>query len=435
MPNAQGNMQFEDVSSYSSSKEYKKKKKNRRGRTVLKSILAIFSVILILGGSALIYASADLVPDINTKTITKDKNELMILENATTDDSITNIAMFGIDARDGSFDGLSDTIMILSVDNKHGKIKLTSILRDSKVTIAGYGENKINAAYSNIAYPQDGGPELAIKTLNYNFALNITDYVTINFGNMSTLVEAFGGSEVTMTDDEAYETNKNLNSLMYEQIHDGYERTIWESDFLPEVDGYVSGGTFLLNGNQAVAYARNRSDSDANRSERQKRVLIGMLSRVGTLSTKDYYTMVQELMPLCETSLDFTTILGLLPILTKNFTIETLTIPGAEEVAVGGNQGDDIGWVFQYDLDAAAHHIDRFIYEEGSPYWDASSGNGADHWDSATAGTGDISAGGTEDWNKGDTTGTENDGTGDELGIADDGNGEATDTEGWGSGE
>ena len=82
------------------------------------------------------------------------------------DDSVRNIALFGVDSRNGDFTGLSDVVMILTVDNKHGKIKMTSILRDSEVQIEGESYNmgylnytdKINAAY------QYGGPELAIRT-------------------------------------------------------------------------------------------------------------------------------------------------------------------------------------------------------------------------------------------------------------------------------
>ena len=94
--------------------------------------------------------------------------------------------------------------MILTVDNKHQKLKLTSILRDSEVTIDGERFNgeyihytdKINAAYNL------GGPELAIRTLNQNFGLDIRDYVTVNFANMAAIVDAFGGVDITMTADE-----------------------------------------------------------------------------------------------------------------------------------------------------------------------------------------------------------------------------------------
>lgn len=373
---------FEDLSSYSSVKEYKKRRKNRPGKIILKSFIALLCVLLIGFGSVLLYLSQGLFSGLSTVDITTDREALGISVNATVDTSIKNIAFFGVDSRDGSFTGLSDSIMVLSIDNKHNKIKMTSILRDTRIdNIDGIGAQKINAAYGY------GGAELAIKTINQNFNLNIEDYVTINFYNMALVVDAFGGTEITMDDDEAYNTNKNLNALMYEQIHDDLERTVWESDFLPEIDGYVSGGTFTLNGNQAVAYARNRSDSDANRANRQKNVLVGLMKRLQKMNTLDYFPLLQKIFPMCETSMSISDIMDCAPIILKDIAFETLNIPGDEEYAYGGDLGDGLGWVFSYDLENAAHHIDRFIYEEASPYWDAAIGNGADSddepdWDS-----------------------------------------------------
>ena len=120
-----------------------------------------------------------------------------------------------MDARDNEFTGQSDAIMILTVDNKHHKLKLTSVLRDSKVPIEGVTlsgqeinwDTKINAAYA------EGGPELAIRTLNQNFGLDITDYVTINFANMAAVRRCFWGTQITITTEEAEQINRNLWAL------------------------------------------------------------------------------------------------------------------------------------------------------------------------------------------------------------------------------
>ena len=186
---------FEDMSSYSSSKEYKKRRKNRRGRTVAKSLFGVLCVLMILLGTGSMYISTELIGDLTTTTITKDKDALGIQESAILDNSIKNIALFGLDSRTSEFKGQSDVIMILTVDNRHHSIKMTSIMRDTRVPIEGQGfeqyidgwDTRINAAY---AY---GGPELAIRTLNQHFGLDIEDYVTINFVNMAAIVDAFGG--------------------------------------------------------------------------------------------------------------------------------------------------------------------------------------------------------------------------------------------------
>ena len=150
-----------------------------------------------------------------------DKEELGITKEAQAQTEqaagITNIALFGVDARsyDGTFSGRSDAIMVLTIDNEHGKIKLTSILRDVRVYIGeecayDSGYDKLNHAY---AY---GGPELAIKTINQNFGLNIEDYVTVNFAAMAEIVDAFGGVDIEVTDGEISELNANLTSLAAE---------------------------------------------------------------------------------------------------------------------------------------------------------------------------------------------------------------------------
>lgn len=346
------------------------RKKHRRGKFALKIVLALFCVMLLAAGAGMIYLSTDLLVNLSTVSITKDREQLGISPNATTNSDITNIALFGVDSRDGSYSGLSDTIIVLTVDNIHNKIKMTSVLRDSKVLIDGYGLDKINSAYSS------GGAQLAIKTLNQNFNLNIEDYITINFYNLAKVVDAFGGVTITMDDEEAYQTNENLNGLMYEEIHKGYARTIFESDFLPiDSSGYVHGGTFLLNGNQAVAYARNRADSDNKRAQRQQKVLTTMLNSVTSMNSGSYYGLAQQMFPLCETSLFFDDTLKLAPILIKNFTIETINVPSEEDNPDGRDQHDGLGWVYEYDLDAAARRMDLFINEEKSPYWEANQGD------------------------------------------------------------
>ena len=98
--------------------------------------MSFICVILVLVGGVMIYASTVLLGDLKTTTITKDKTELGISEETKSEAGITNIALFGVDARDydgGTFAGRSDAIMVMSIDNVHHKVKLTSIMRDVRV--------------------------------------------------------------------------------------------------------------------------------------------------------------------------------------------------------------------------------------------------------------------------------------------------------------
>ncbi len=368
---------FEDVSSYSPV-EKKKRRKGHRGRTVLQCIAAFLCVVMILFGSALIYISTDLIAELTTNTITKDPAKLGIREDAVVDDSIKNIALFGLDSRSSDFRGQSDVTMILTVDNRHGAIKMTSVLRDSLVNIEGEsfsGEHvnwdaKINASYAV------GGPELAIRTLNQNYGLRIEDYVTVNFVNMAAIVDAFGGVEMEVTAEEIEEINLNLRNLYWEveqqkqqDIAVGtYDELnypiILDSDYM-SATGDVA--TYLLNGNQAVSYGRIRNiGSDFGRVERQQKVLTGLVQRVKQLSITDYPSLIKNLMPYCETNLDLNDIMSMVPILATDMDMESISIPDPDfETDL-----QDIKYDLVYDLTQASKRMSAFIFEEGSPYWD-----------------------------------------------------------------
>ena len=385
---------FEDVSSYSSSKEYKKRKKNRRGRAVLRGIAVFFCLVFILCGSGLVYVSTNLLANLTTTSIAKDNDSLGIdTENIVMDSSVKNIALFGVDSRNGDFTGLSDVIMILSVDGVHGKLKLTSILRDSELSINGETLNgdyvnytaKINNAY------QLGGPELAIRTLNRNFGLDIREYVTVNFANMAAIVDAFGGVDMELTAEEVGAINDNLWALSQE-VEDQKERDmangtyeeqtyseIKSTDYFPDVNGEINiaygeyeGGTYHLNGNQAVAYGRIRYvDSDWGRVERQQKVFSALVGKVTELSWSDYPSLIQQMMPYCETNLDLTDVMSLAPILLTDFTISSISVPNADyETDLFSDFDSSDAYRMIYDPTGAAQRISAFIYEESSPYWE-----------------------------------------------------------------
>ena len=379
---------FEDLSSYSSARQKhadERELQRQRGPVKkrhmgLKIGIAVLAVLLALMGVAIFYVQGYLLKDLRVNVITKNKEELGIHEElaGVTDTSIKNIALLGLDSRDGAKSGSvrSDAMMIITVDNKHGKIKMTSVLRDSNVSIRQksedggyyYFDDKITHSY---AY---GGPEMCVQTLNRNFFLNIEDYVTVNFEETAAIVD-------DLTPGEVMHLNLNLWSLYAEveaqKDNDGGDLSgypsITRNDFIEniygEVDLYNSGeedykgGTYTLNGNQAVAYARIRHlDSDDVRASRQQRVLSALLNQIRGKSKLEYPDMISKILPFCTTSLEFDDIVGMIPILLTDFTIETMSVPGEKDNANGGYNSLG-GWVYLYDLEQAAREINEFIYE------------------------------------------------------------------------
>ncbi len=373
---------FEDISSYSSqtrrradqmaarrprrNSEPQRPRRGKRpggGRRAFKTLLLLFAVLVLAGG---LYVFWYMLSGLTMTTLTGDKDALGI-GDVQSDSKITNIALFGLDARDDNFEGRSDALMVLTVDQRHHKLKLTSILRDSQVYIDGYGYDKITHAY---AY---GGPELSIRTLNQNYHLDIQDYVTVNFVEMAKIVDAFGGVEMELSAEEKVQVNQNLWDLRVETEGQADAPEIWNTDFFQNIYGTpdwangepFEGGPCRLNGNQAVAFARIRhlEGGDDVRAGRQQLVLQGLVHALKGKSKLSYPALVHDVVPMCETSLDYMGMMSLAPFALRDFSMESLTIPGPEENAYG-DYNENGAWVYMYDIEAAAAHIRRFIFEE-----------------------------------------------------------------------
>lgn len=391
--------EFEDVESYSSAgrkkadqRELQRQKKKKKGRVVKIVLVSLLALILLAAGGIYYYVNFYLLRDLTVTPISKTKEELGVKEDEVQmDDSIKNIALFGTDSRsnDNHDNVRSDIVMILTIDNKHDTIKMTSILRDSNVSIP------LEDSYGNIYYSPDkithayfyGGPEAGIRALNRNFYLDITDFVTVNFTDMAKIVDAFDGVDIELSGVEVQQLNQNLWDLSQEILNqkaidrsngitDREYAVIQNTDIIPNIYGNrnlysadyeYEEGVYHLNGNQAVAYARIRhSDSDNVRAGRQQTVLKALIDRARGRSKMEYPEMIRQLMPYCETSLDFNDIVSMIPIMLTDFKVESMTIPGEEDGAFGIFNVTDgwTRWVYSYDLEEAARQINRFIYED-----------------------------------------------------------------------
>ncbi len=186
--------------------------------------------------------------------------------NAKPESGVTNIALFGLDAADGS-NRRADCLMVISIDGDNGEIKLTSLMRDSLVEIEGHGEDKLNHAY---AY---GGPALAISTINQTFDLDIAHYASVDFSQLANLIGAVGGVKVNVQENEVEELNRFIGE---------YCRAFGLEECL--VQGH---GVQMLNGIQAMSYGRirkNGTGDDWERVERQAIIMEAMFARVQDMS-------------------------------------------------------------------------------------------------------------------------------------------------------
>jgi LCP family protein required for cell wall assembly len=193
---------------------------------------------------------------------------------------VKNILIIGEDTRDASTRGLSDTMILLSVNKKKKRFQMTSFMRDIYTEIDGCGSDKLNAAY---AY---GGSELLKDTIEDNFKIRIDGCVTVNFQAVAHLVDAVGGVQITLSAAEA----NAVNEILYNEVNEIMGDDQYDS-FLPVADG-----TFLLNGKQALSYSRIRyvGDADFERTQRQRTVITQMMKRIKKIRPSQFNKNMTE---------------------------------------------------------------------------------------------------------------------------------------------
>lgn len=329
-------------------------KKNKRN--IKKIILSLILVLALLGITATsvfaIYMSKINKVNINKeKLISSDEinfktenNETNFSQNKKQNKYIKNIALLGIDSGEDNV-GRSDCILIATLDTKHNKIKLSSIIRDSYVTIPGRTEkDKINHAYAF------GGPELTLETLNSNFDLDITQFVSVNLSSFPKLIDAIGGINLDIKKDELECINKYIHEL--NSANGTYSPDIIES------------GMQSVDGTQALAYARIRytTGGDFERSHRQRIVLETVFKKLKEIPITKYPNTLDILLPLVDTNLSSSEILALCLDLSSldSYNIVEERFPKDEDA-----EGRMINGIYYYvfDEDFTKEKIHNFIYE------------------------------------------------------------------------
>lgn len=263
----------------------KLRRKRRRKRIALLTVEVI--ILLVLCATAYGIFKLDKL-DINV--LDKDK-----LEAYRDTGPYTNIALFGLDSRDGELDGgvQSDCIMIASINNETNDVKLVSVYRDTLLQQADGTYEKANSAYNR------GGPEEAISLLNRNFDLDIQNYVSVNFNALVDVIDSLGGIELDMTQEEAFYSNGYAFETA--QVVGQEMKPIKEE-----------AGTQLLDGVHAVGYARIRytDGNDFKRTERQRVVLQKVAEKAKKANLLTLNEIVDKVFPQISTNLTLKDMMG-----------------------------------------------------------------------------------------------------------------------------
>ncbi len=305
----------------------KKKKKHRLLKFIIFVVAITFiaaSAFIFLLASASGYTRNDL-----------ERNSYVSSSELKSSPFVSNILLLGVD---GSADSSSrsDTMILVSVDFAHSKIKLTSFLRDSWVYIpAKERKGKLNSACTY------GGPQLVVDTLEYNFGVNIDHYVMVDFEMFTKIIDSLGGVEVEVTEKEARFINRTTRHTV------------------------ESGENVRLDGAKALVYCRIRKlDSDYMRTYRQRKVITALIEQAKTAGISKLIATMQDVFPLIETDMTAAEITGLAykgGIGVLAFEIEQNRVPIDEHMSPDTINGQ---WVETLDIEATADYLQEYIYTD-----------------------------------------------------------------------
>lgn len=259
-----------------------------------------------------------------------------------------NIAFFGVDRRNTSDFGNSDIIMIISINPQTNRIKLSSIMRDTYVNIYARGKNKINAAYL------EGGPQLAIRTLNENFDLNIQEYISVDFFDSAKIIQALGGARIDVKQEELVFINNYLGEIA------GIDKV--PAKFITKP------GLQLLDGKQTVAYSRIRAigNGDYERIQRQKTIMEALFSNFKNKGKDMIPIILTDVLPNIETNLNYTDLFRIGTNLINN---QSKTFDHARFPLDKASKGVIIDkiWYLSTDLQSTTQSLHDYIYKDIHP--------------------------------------------------------------------
>lgn len=258
------------------------KKKKKKKKSLLRRIVAFLLILCVLAGGLWYFLVGSFYNRMNYEEIET------LTAQPMKEDGVINILLIGNDSRTQGEDGRSDAMILLSVSSKTKTIQMMSLLRDMYVDIPGYEGNRLNAAYAF------GGPELLIETIEQNLDIDVNRYVLVNFQAFAGLVDAAGGVDLELTNEEVQYVNGYLTE--YNVLEGRPEGT----DYL---DSTLS-GMIHLNGPQALAYCRNRYlGTDFGRTERQRKVLTEVISKIPKTLVTNAGGLLEGLFPNLTTNL------------------------------------------------------------------------------------------------------------------------------------
>ena len=278
-PSHSGSYYYDDYEAPAQAAPKKSKRPRRRHRSLLWRLLRPFVTLALI--LFVLYSALSLT--LISKLDKVERAERTVTSGQLDRSYVRSILLIGTDTRDLSEErGRSDSMILVTLNSRTKEIGLSSFMRDAYVTIPGRGENKLNAAYSY------GGPELLMDTIEQNYDVSVDDYVCVTFAGFAGIIDSFGGIEMTVSDAEAEQINVILQSEVNALMGDD-----------PLDDFLSGGGTYILDGKQALSYARIRKvgNADFERTSRQREVMQKLMQGAKSRLVKAVPEMMDAALP------------------------------------------------------------------------------------------------------------------------------------------
>lgn len=297
--------------------------KPRKKRRKVLFILEIIVLLLFIGGLYVYGQISAKLDKIDIQETDLQEQDILTNDQAPQMTGYTTYALFGLDHRSRN-EKLntenSDTIIIASINNDTKAVKLVSVYRDTLLNVKDDTYSKANAAYAL------GGPAQAVNMLNTNLDLNITDYVSIDFDALVTVVDCLGGLDIPLS----YAEIVHMNNYCVETAEEtGKSYTPVELPEPKPEDQEAIVGTYHLNGVQATSYCRIRytASLDMGRTERQRRVIQMIVDKAKKAGLSTIFDIMDQVFPMVKTSVSKTEILKLIPAMIGYCIDETTGFP------------------------------------------------------------------------------------------------------------
>ena len=297
--------------------------KPRKKRRKVLFILEIIVLLLFIGGLYVYGQISAKLDKIDIQETDLQEQDIVTNDQAPQMTGYTTYALFGLDHRSRNEKPNtenSDTIIVASINNDTKAVKLVSVYRDTLLNVKDDTYSKANAAYAL------GGPAQAVNMLNTNLDLNITDYVSIDFDALVTVVDCLGGLDIPLS----YAEIVHMNNYCVETAEEtGKSYTPVELPEPKPEDQEAIVGTYHLNGVQATSYCRIRytASLDMGRTERQRRVIQMIVDKAKKAGLSTIFDIMDQVFPMVKTSVSKTEILKLIPAMIGYCIDETTGFP------------------------------------------------------------------------------------------------------------